>query len=125
MTMRPDDVDAVNHEFAMREMDERQTKAACQFIEATMEVEFVASRWGNRSGVAEDQAFLSAAFRKVVDAWRERQPSGNLDPRQVVRAYIVNAYQHIQTRPDPEWDTLIYDLGDEMCALKSLCDPDN
>lgn len=102
--------------------------AALQLIQALLEKDFV-ENCDSAVEAAEDQMVLAAAFKEVVDAWRERKRSsrhwGPLDPRQVVRAHLASAWQYLQTLDDKRWDIVADDLVDEIEMLRALCDPDD
>jgi hypothetical protein len=78
---------------------------------------------GRALEATETQTILARGFREVVNGWREA--NGSLDPRQVVRAHLAAAWRHLQNLSDAEYDAVADDLGDEICALKALCDPDD
>jgi hypothetical protein len=69
------------------------------------------------------QRDLAIRFKSVVDDYQDNW--GDIDPRQVVRAHLACAWRHLQSLDDGEWDAIADDLGDEIGALKALCDPDD
>ena len=103
-------------------------EAARQLIQALLEKDFI-ENCDNAVEAAEDQTILAAAFQTVVDGWRERKQSSrhweSPDPRQVVRAHLVAAWRYLQSLDDGEWDAVANELGDEIGALRGLCDPDD
>jgi hypothetical protein len=104
-------------------------EAAHQLLQALLEKDFV-ENCDNAVEAAEDQTILAAAFKAVVDGWRERKQSSRhwapLDPRQVVRAHFVAAWRYLHglDLDDAELRALCNGIERELLALQYVCDPD-
>jgi hypothetical protein len=98
-------------------------EAAQRFIQAMLDECFVDGSWSDLRSTAEDQTILAAAFKEVVDAWRERKRWGGVDPAQMMRAFLVAVWHELQNLDDKEWDALTDVANDEVAALSLLCNP--